>query len=108
MDDPGAALALAMDLDDSDPVSILELDKPVADADFFNFFEDDFDDTDLNWTSDPFIAPIQPKASVRVSLLLLVSSLRSSIFVCGFHCGLGFEEYVAYIIVLYLIIVNFE
>ncbi|KAI0504477.1 hypothetical protein KFK09_015429 [Dendrobium nobile] len=48
MEDPGAALALAMDLDDSDPVSILELDKPVADADFFNSFEDDFDDSDIS------------------------------------------------------------
>ncbi|PKA52679.1 Small acidic protein 2 [Apostasia shenzhenica] len=48
MEDPSSALALAMELDDNDAASILEFDKPVADADFFNSFEDDFDDSDIN------------------------------------------------------------
>ncbi|XP_021762550.1 small acidic protein 1 [Chenopodium quinoa] len=46
--------AMAMDVDDVDPLEVFgeNLMAPdnfkLADADFFNFFSDDFDDTDIN------------------------------------------------------------
>ncbi|KAK4757819.1 hypothetical protein SAY87_019120 [Trapa incisa] len=45
--------AVAMDVDDVDPLDIivdgvLPVDGMLADADFFNSFEDDFDDSDIN------------------------------------------------------------
>ncbi|KAF3457521.1 hypothetical protein FNV43_RR02179 [Rhamnella rubrinervis] len=43
---------MAMDVDDVDPLEILGegvvSDNKLADADFFNSFEDDFDDADIN------------------------------------------------------------
>uniref|UniRef100_A0A7N0TUI5 Small acidic protein 1 n=1 Tax=Kalanchoe fedtschenkoi TaxID=63787 RepID=A0A7N0TUI5_KALFE len=43
---------VAMDVDDVDPLDVfgegvLAVETKVADADFFNNFEDDFDDTDI-------------------------------------------------------------
>lgn len=51
MEEPGSAMA--MDVDDVDPLEVLgegviSADNKLADADFFNNFEDDFDDTDIN------------------------------------------------------------
>ncbi|PON94894.1 Small acidic protein [Trema orientale] len=50
MDDQGSAMA--MDVDDVDPLEILGdsviADNKLADADFFNSFQDDFDDSDIN------------------------------------------------------------
>ncbi|PON35807.1 Small acidic protein [Parasponia andersonii] len=50
MDDQGSTMA--MDVDDVDPLEILGdsviADNKLADADFFNFFQDDFDDSDIN------------------------------------------------------------
>ncbi|OMO95287.1 hypothetical protein COLO4_16007 [Corchorus olitorius] len=48
-DDQGSA----MDVDDVDPLEIfgegaIPIDNKLADADFFNNFEDDFDDADIN------------------------------------------------------------
>ncbi|XP_061358920.1 small acidic protein 1 [Gastrolobium bilobum] len=45
--------AMAMDVDDIDPLEIfadgvISADNKLADADFFNTFEDDFDDADIN------------------------------------------------------------
>ncbi|KAK4761820.1 hypothetical protein SAY87_029704 [Trapa incisa] len=45
--------AVAMEVDDVDPLEIigegvLPVDGMLADADFFNSFEDDFDDSDIN------------------------------------------------------------
>ena len=44
---------MAMDVDDVDPLEIfaegvISADNKLADADFFNSFQDDFDDTDIN------------------------------------------------------------
>ncbi|KAG9446807.1 hypothetical protein H6P81_012935 [Aristolochia fimbriata] len=46
-------VTVGMDVDDPDPIDILAAEGLVdnhkpADADFFNAFEDDFDDTDIN------------------------------------------------------------
>ncbi|XP_054793988.1 small acidic protein 1-like [Prosopis cineraria] len=51
MDEQGSAMA--MDVDDVDSLDIfgegvIVADNKLADADFFNSFEDDFDDTDIN------------------------------------------------------------
>lgn len=51
LDDQGATVA--MDVDDVDPLEIfgegvISVDNKLADADFFNNFEDDFDDSDIN------------------------------------------------------------
>ncbi|XP_010264802.1 PREDICTED: small acidic protein 1 [Nelumbo nucifera] len=51
LDDHGSTVA--MDVDDADPLDMLaegivNVDNKIADADFFNSFEDDFDDTDIN------------------------------------------------------------
>ncbi|GMN61465.1 hypothetical protein TIFTF001_030564 [Ficus carica] len=50
MDEQGSTMA--MDVDDVDPLDILGdsviADNKLADADFYNFFEDDFDDSDIN------------------------------------------------------------
>lgn len=51
MEDQGATEA--MDVDDVDPLEIfsegvISIDNKPADADFFNKFEDDFDDADIN------------------------------------------------------------
>ncbi|EOY06251.1 hypothetical protein QUC31_016367 [Theobroma cacao] len=48
-DDQGSA----MEVDDVDPLEIfgegsIPVDNKLADADFFNNFEDDFDDSDIN------------------------------------------------------------
>ena len=44
----GACLAVGMEVDDADPVDVLgEIERPPIDADFFNSFEDDFDDSDV-------------------------------------------------------------
>ena len=48
-----AGATMAMDVDDVDPLEIfgegvISADNKLADADFFNSFEDDFDDTDIN------------------------------------------------------------
>ncbi|GKV39128.1 hypothetical protein SLEP1_g46941 [Rubroshorea leprosula] len=48
-DDQGSA----MEVDDVDPLEIfgegvISIDNKLPDADFFNNFEDDFDDTDIN------------------------------------------------------------
>ncbi|KAL1294976.1 hypothetical protein HN51_055820 [Arachis hypogaea] len=45
--------AMAMDVDDVDPLEIfpegvISADNKLADADFFNNFQDDFDDADIN------------------------------------------------------------
>ncbi|CAA7398947.1 unnamed protein product [Spirodela intermedia] len=43
-----SGLAMGMEVDDSDTLEILgELERQPADADFFNSFEDDFDDSDI-------------------------------------------------------------
>ncbi|XP_057415396.1 small acidic protein 1 [Lotus japonicus] len=44
---------MAMDVDDVDPLEIfaegvISADHKLADADFFNSFQDDFDDADIN------------------------------------------------------------
>lgn len=44
---------MAMDVDDIDPLEIfaeglISADNKLADADFFNTFQDDFDDADIN------------------------------------------------------------
>ncbi|KAI4345949.1 hypothetical protein L6164_013033 [Bauhinia variegata] len=51
MEEQGSTMA--MDVDDVDPLEIfgegvMSSDNKLADADFFNSFEDDFDDTDIN------------------------------------------------------------
>ncbi|KAK4266252.1 hypothetical protein QN277_027202 [Acacia crassicarpa] len=51
MDEQGSSMA--MDVDDVDSLDffgegIIVADNKLADADFFNSFEDDFDDTDIN------------------------------------------------------------
>ncbi|KNA24356.1 hypothetical protein SOVF_016550 [Spinacia oleracea] len=52
LEEQGAAMA--MDVDDIDPLEVFGegLMAPdsnkLADADFFNFFSDDFDDADIN------------------------------------------------------------
>lgn len=51
MDDQGSTVA--MDVDDVDPLDIfgegvISMESKLVDADFFNKFEDDFDDTDIN------------------------------------------------------------
>ena len=50
MEDQGSTMA--MDVDDVDPLEVLGdsiiADNKLADADFFNAFEDDFDDSDIN------------------------------------------------------------
>ncbi|XVF38565.1 hypothetical protein REPUB_Repub20aG0113100 [Reevesia pubescens] len=48
-DDQGSA----MEVDDVDPLEIfgegaISVDNKLVDADFFNNFEDDFDDSDIN------------------------------------------------------------
>ncbi|XP_042487383.1 small acidic protein 1-like [Macadamia integrifolia] len=50
-DDHGSTVA--MDVDDADPLEMLaegvvNIDNKLADSDFFNAFEDDFDDSDIN------------------------------------------------------------
>ena len=53
MDEQGSAMA--MDVDDVDSLDFFTDDvivadhNKLADADFFNRFQDDFDDTDINW-----------------------------------------------------------
>ncbi|KAJ1416730.1 small acidic protein 1 [Sesbania bispinosa] len=47
------ASAIAMDVDDVDPLDIfgdgvISADSKLPDADFFNTFQDDFDDADIN------------------------------------------------------------
>ena len=43
-----AGLAMGMEVDDADSLEILgEVERQPADADFFNAFEDDFDDSDI-------------------------------------------------------------
>lgn len=51
MDDGGSSMA--MDVDDIEAMEILSeggliSENKLVDADFFNKFEDDFDDTDIN------------------------------------------------------------
>ncbi|GMP55811.1 hypothetical protein ACSBR2_012957 [Camellia fascicularis] len=51
LDDHGSTMA--MDVDDVEALEIfgegqISVDNKLADADFFNSFEDDFDDTDIN------------------------------------------------------------
>lgn len=50
MDEQGSTMA--MDVDDVDPLEILGdsviADNKLSDADFFNSFADDFDDSDIN------------------------------------------------------------
>lgn len=51
IDDQGSTVA--MDVDDVDPLEILgegviSVDNKLVDADFFNSFDDDFDDSDIN------------------------------------------------------------
>ncbi|KAL4643712.1 hypothetical protein ACB098_02G096200 [Castanea mollissima] len=51
MDDQPSTMA--MDVDDVDPLEIfgegvISMDSKLADADFYNAFEDDFDDSDIN------------------------------------------------------------
>lgn len=49
LDDPGSTVG--MDVDDADPSDILSGgmgDNKLADSDFFNSFEDDFDDSDVS------------------------------------------------------------
>lgn len=51
MDDQPSTVA--MDVDDVDPLEIfgegvISIDNKLTDADFFNNFEDDFDDSDIN------------------------------------------------------------
>ncbi|KAF8402005.1 hypothetical protein HHK36_012956 [Tetracentron sinense] len=51
LDDHGSSVA--MDVDDSDSLEILaegvlNVDNKLADSDFFNSFDDDFDDADIN------------------------------------------------------------
>ena len=50
MDEQGSTMA--MDVDDVDPLEIIGdsvvADSKLADADFFNSFADDFDDSDIN------------------------------------------------------------
>ncbi|XP_050208851.1 small acidic protein 1-like [Mercurialis annua] len=46
-------LSVAMDVDDVDPLEIFDegvvnIDNKLVDANFFNNFEDDFDDSDIN------------------------------------------------------------
>ncbi|XXG42737.1 hypothetical protein AAC387_Pa01g2937 [Persea americana] len=48
LEDPG--LTVGMDVDDADTLDLLSgtiLDNKLADSDFFNSFEDDFDDSDI-------------------------------------------------------------
>ncbi|XP_043697444.1 small acidic protein 1-like [Telopea speciosissima] len=50
-DDHGSTVA--MDVDDADPLEMLadgviNIDNKLADSDFFNAFDDDFDDSDIN------------------------------------------------------------
>ncbi|KAK7279163.1 hypothetical protein RJT34_24209 [Clitoria ternatea] len=45
--------SMAMDVDDHDPLEmfadgVIAADHKLADADFFNSFQDDFDDSDIN------------------------------------------------------------
>ncbi|KAK7277797.1 hypothetical protein RJT34_22814 [Clitoria ternatea] len=45
--------SMAMDVDDHDPLDmfgdgVIAADNKLADADFFNSFHDDFDDSDIN------------------------------------------------------------
>ncbi|KAM1172255.1 hypothetical protein ACFXTH_022508 [Malus domestica] len=50
MDDQGSTMA--MDVDDVDPIEAFSegimSESKLADSDFFNSFQDDFDDTDIN------------------------------------------------------------
>ncbi|XP_031501851.1 small acidic protein 1 [Nymphaea colorata] len=49
MDEQGATVA--MDVDDGDSLDVITdalPDKPLTDDYFFNAFEDDFDDSDIN------------------------------------------------------------
>ncbi|ONK70845.1 uncharacterized protein A4U43_C04F2120 [Asparagus officinalis] len=47
--DEGIVSAVGMEVDDNDALDFLsELERPPLDADFFNSFEDDFDDADIN------------------------------------------------------------
>ncbi|XP_023513491.1 small acidic protein 1 [Cucurbita pepo subsp. pepo] len=51
MEEQGSTVA--MDVDDVDPLEILgegviSAENKLADSDFFNSFEDDFDDSDIN------------------------------------------------------------
>lgn len=59
MEEQGSTVA--MDVDDVDPLEILgegviSAENKLADADFFNSFEDDFDDSDINWYSFPWFS----------------------------------------------------
>lgn len=51
MDEQGSTVA--MDVDDVDPLEmfgegVITMETKLVDTDFFNEFEDDFDDTDIN------------------------------------------------------------
>lgn len=51
LDEQGSSVA--MDVDEVDPVDvfgegIVAIDSKITDSDFFNSFEDDFDDSDIN------------------------------------------------------------
>ncbi|OVA02278.1 hypothetical protein BVC80_9099g74 [Macleaya cordata] len=51
LDDHGSTVA--MDVDDADPLELLgegvgHIESKLTDSDFFNNFEDDFDDSDIN------------------------------------------------------------
>ncbi|XP_019059001.1 PREDICTED: small acidic protein 1-like [Tarenaya hassleriana] len=51
MEDQGSTMA--MDVDEADAMEmfgegLISAESKLADADFFNSFEDDFDDTDIN------------------------------------------------------------
>ncbi|KAG5560493.1 hypothetical protein RHGRI_003719 [Rhododendron griersonianum] len=51
MEDHGSSMA--MDVDDNEALEMfgegpISFDNKIADADFYNSFEDDFDDTDIN------------------------------------------------------------
>ncbi|GFS28379.1 Small acidic protein [Actinidia chinensis var. chinensis] len=53
MDDHGSTVAMDVDVDDVEALELLGegpiiIDNKLADADFFNSFDDDFDDTDIN------------------------------------------------------------
>lgn len=75
MDDAGSSMA--MDVDDLEAMEILNeggliSENKLADADFFNKFDDDFDDTDINWiwsVSSNFLS------TVSVFFLIFVESM---------------------------------
>lgn len=75
MEEQGSTVA--MDVDDVDPLEILgegviSAENKLADSDFFNSFEDDFDDSDINWNSFPWFHSKQVVSLLIVCLLLLL------------------------------------